>query len=290
MAFWGDDNHTWGDSSKGNIWGADTNLLNAGRSSFGYGPLSYTPSASGSDTNYPVTNISDYKHPQRKWKANAAGDAYIILDFSSAQAVTHLFISGNINYVQIEGDDNQGNFGTSGVAYIAYRGWQIDRRVNRYKAISELPDTFNYRYMKISIPSAAIQGSSGVAEINNIFIPESIVEFEINPGFGYVYKTKEFIKSVNMESGAQERLKLGSLLQFICRFNFGIYAKSKDVDHFDLLTKNGRTEPLIFWENDSTERAEGDKSYLAYLSTDVEITWTLPEYVKTHEYRVEEVL
>lgn len=284
---WGSDRYTWGDNDPINNWGADGALLNTGVFSLGYAPLTYTVGSisPGTDAAYPAANMYDYKHARRKWKASAAGAISVVIDFGAAKAVTFFYLAGNFDYMKIEGNATDA---WTAPSFTSLRDWPKDYKVGRYKCVTELSG-FTYRYMRISVPAAAIRVGT-IAEIQTIFFPATVLSFTNNPDFGYTTQVKEFVKKLEMEAGPQERTQLSGILQWIGQFTFGLYSKDSEADLFNALTNVGQATPLLFWEGDADAYVDGNMAYIGYLSSDAETTWQLPQFVKSNDFRLEETI
>lgn len=260
--------------------GVVANALTAGNFGVAHTFLAYTPTAQYSNGSYPVANLYDYKHPKRKWKSSASGRQWVKLDLGSAKAARYLALYNcNFSHVEIIGTDS-----SDAPVYYSSKSWPIDERVNRYKVLLDLPGT-SVRYLYIVMDAT-------LPEIGAIVALEAAgyKVMDINPEFDYTYQAVEAAKVIDMESGTQERTQISSHLKHVSRFNFGAYARSKEADHFDTMTKAGKTAPILYWENSSDGGHEGDKVYLCYLSSDIEVTWHLPQFVKSSEYKFEEVV
>ena len=265
-----------------------TTTLAPGNFGIGHTFLAYTPTAPNTNPSYPASNLYDYKHPRRVWKSSVTGKQFIDLDFGALKGLTHLLVY-NCNFIQAEivGDDAS-DF--SSPVYYRTRSWPVDDRVNRAKVLIELPG-LSVRYLRLVIDTAYLT-SGTVPEIGAIaaFDATGYKVMDINPDFGYAYQVEEAVKQIAMEAGPQERTQLSPHLKHVSRFTFGGYPRSKEGDLFTALTKAGKAAPLIYWENSPDGGHKGDKTYLCYLSSDVEVTWHLPQHVKSNDYKMEEVV
>lgn len=260
--------------------GVVANALTAGNFGIAHTFLAYTPTAQYTSGSYVATNLYDYKHPKRKWKSSASGRQQIKLDLGSAKAARFLALYNcNFSQVEIIGTDS-----SDAPIYYSSKSWSVDERVNRYKVLIDLPGT-SVRYLYIIMDAT-------LPEIGAVIVLEAAgyKVMDINPDFGYSYLAEEAVKSVGMEAGPQERTQLSTHLKHVSRFNFGVYPRSKEADHFDTITKAGKASPILYWENSPDGGHEGDKVYLCYLSSDIEVTWHLPQFVKSNEYKMEEVV
>jgi len=277
----------WGDLAWGAFpWGGTLTdyALTAGNFSIAYDLLDYTPSCADADPNYPAVNLKAYESPVWMLQAASAGQPEIILDFGATKSFDKLFL-GNTNAqwaIYYSSPDN--------ITYTTLYKLPIplDERVNRRKGI--IPTIgFSGRYMKIKLCRDGL-AAAAIIYLSKIAIPQTIVEFEINPGFDYKYGLKEYYLKNEYAAGGQERASLNDLKQYITSFMFSNYMKTLESHHFKIATENGQVLPALFWENFPEGGADGSKAYLVFISKDAEITWTSPKLVKSHDYLLEEII
>ena len=154
-------------------------------------PLDYTPTATSADANYPVTNVEDYGHLLRPWKAAVAtGIVNVTLDFGSGNTLSALaadpgiFLDDlNVTSLRIQGNSVTTNWVTP--------PWDQaitvaeDEQVMRYKDFRRLADlnvaAFAYRYLNIRILSQT-PTDAAIYRISRAFVG-TILDLTANPGY-----------------------------------------------------------------------------------------------------------
>lgn len=160
-------------------------------------PLDYTPTATSEDAIFPVTNLEDYGHLLRPWKAAVAtGIVNVTLDFGAGNTLSALaadpgiFLDDlNVASLRIQGNSVTTDWVTppwDQAITVAQCGF-----VRRYKDFRRLADlnaaAFNYRYLNIRIPS---QTPTDAANYRSARIPVgAITELLMNPEYGIQRKT-----------------------------------------------------------------------------------------------------
>ncbi len=247
---------------------------------FGYDFVSYSAVASSEDSNYPATNLSVYGFTKRHFRSLVSTEVTIVFDFTTAKALTGVLLNDvNFTDVYIEGHatDSWGAPSFSEQFTPAQ-----DERTQRYKLYAALT-AFNYRYMRLRIPSQAPVGSLSVFKIGTLVCLDTALTLTTNPAFGYKYSANEQVAINEFESGGDERVNLGDLL-WKGGFAFDAYDRT---DESDLWTLNNikKDENLVFFEN----RGDVSKVYLCRRDTAIEVSWFANESVRTSRLEYKEI-
>lgn len=124
-----------------------------------------TLTASGSDANFPVSNVVDLE-PMKRWHADAyTGDVWVKNDFGSAKSLTAVFLNQcNFPACKVQGNDT--DVWTS-PSFELTCSLVVDDAGNR-KGWFDL-SAFNYRYLRVLIASGqTLDNSETVPAIGNI--------------------------------------------------------------------------------------------------------------------------
>lgn len=180
-------------------------------------PLDYTPAATSADSNYPVTNLEDYGHLRRPWKAAVAtGIVNVTLDFGAGNTLNSLaadpgiFLDDlNVTSLRIQGNSVTTDWVTP--------PWDQaitvakDEQVMRYKDFRRLADlnaaAFAYRYLNIRIPSQTPTDAL-TYRLSRAFVGQ-ILELTVNPSSGSGATRRDERVDTKFLDGGIERSEMG---------------------------------------------------------------------------------
>jgi len=134
--------------------------------------ITFTPTARNANSSYPATNISERWHLIRTFKSAdaTANDWLLKLDMASAQTVAAIVLNHvNFTSVIIQGhaSDSWGSPSFTTTVSISQ-----DPAVDRYKAFIPLT-AFNYRYLRIFIPTGQTPTDDSVWYVGNVEVLDS---------------------------------------------------------------------------------------------------------------------
>lgn len=178
-------------------------------------PLDYTPTATSSNGLYPATNLADYGHLLRPWKAAVAtGIVNVTLDFGVGNTLSGLaanpgiFIDdANVASIRIQGNSVTTDWVTppwDQAVTVAK-----DEQVMRYKDFRRLADlnvaAFAYRYLNIRILSQTPTDAANY-RIARVFVG-TILDLTANPGYDSgATRRDERIDTKFMDGGIERSL------------------------------------------------------------------------------------
>jgi len=219
--------------------------------------VTYTPTARSADGNYPIINITDKKHMVRRFKAAdaTANDWLIKLDFGAATTIKAILIRYvNFTSITIQGHATDSWASPSFTETVTI---SKDEITNRYQLL-HLFTTFNYRYMRIFIPTGQTPTSDTVWFVGDVCCFSDYDELTYNIT-SYNRTASIPYKDLELHGKPVDRVKLGDHLQFECEIGFGerVYTEEGElfeINHLDCST------PTLFFEN----LGENTKGYLCY--------------------------
>lgn len=247
---------------------------------FGHTFVSYTPTASSTDPDYPVANLYDYEHPKRPWKSWGYPEVTIVCDYGSAKAIVGVFLNDvNFTDVYIQGNaaDSWGSPSFSQQFTVSK-----DERTVKWKLYAALTG-FNYRYLRIRIPAQVPQDGSAY-RIGTLVCLNTVLGMTNNPTPPYDYSADEAVRVVEFPSGATEKINLGDLA-WKGSFSFDPYLKVNESD-FWTLNSIKKDQNLVFFENET----DTSKAYLCRRDAAIEVSWHLPNAVRTNRLEFREII
>lgn len=162
-----------------------------------------------------------------------------------------------------------------------------DDRVQRYKAYLDMTSpAFNYRYLRVYIPSDATKvGSLSVWAVASLAALESVITFSPQIQYGYKYRSDRPKKDIGKLSGGKERIGQGSDLFWTGEIPVG---RRTPTDEAQLWTLNNLdiTEPHVLFENEgSTQYA-----YLCWREDAVQLTRVANRIIQADPIRFTEII
>jgi len=180
-------------------------------------PLDYTPTATSADSTYPVTNIEDYGHLLRPWKAAVAtGIVNVTLDFGAGNTLSALaadpgiFLDDlNVTSLRIQGNSVTTDWETPPWDQaVTISQEPRTRRYNGYVLLSELNAApFAYRYLNIRILSQTPTDALAY-RISRAFVGAT-TELLTNPEYGITRKTFDPKMTLEFMDGGSEVSEMG---------------------------------------------------------------------------------
>jgi len=228
--------------------------------------LSYTAVGSTENANFVASNITALDRPKKTWRSTALGAQNIVLDFGSAKTPPAIFLD-NVNFatVQIQGNatDSWGTpaFDTGSVTI------DEDPQIDRYKKLVTLT-SFNYRFMRILIPSQTPVDGAAYYQIGAAAVPVSLTTLTEAPTYPGEWKDIGSIVQNDFLSGGFETIPLGSGKAKTVTINFKVSSDDAVVKQiYDLL---GDRDRIILFDFNLTVSWE---SYLCKVLTDLQRQW-----------------
>jgi hypothetical protein len=234
--------------------------------SFGHSFCSYTPSASTSDTDYPVTRLYDYEHARRYWKSTVATDSWVKADLGSSKLIKGILI----NYV---------NFGSCSIQANATDVWTsptynqsvtvaAHNLTGRYQHFV-LPNV-TLRYVRIFIPTQTPNDGTSVFRMGTLVILTSNLEVAKNPDLGLNESADEVMVTNEFESGNYEDVNLGARIWQI-QMEWKSYNRASMTD-FGTLNRLNKDANLLFYMNNG----DATEAFICRRRTAIEAEWRLP--------------
>ena len=215
--------------------------------------LAFTPSATSTDANYPVANLSDIVHGLRPYRAALSGAIVdITLDWGSGHTLSGLaadpaiFLNAlNVTSVRIQGNSTPS---WSSPPWDQPVTISKDREVGRYKGFWRLADltaaAHAYRYTNIRIPAqSTVDG--GNYSIAGICVGQ-MAEWSRNPNYGAERTRTDRARTVELLGGGVEVARLGDpamVLRYPRVFS-SLTSLNEQLDLLDL----GLDQPCVIWD------------------------------------------
>ena len=206
--------------------------------------LTITPRSENSS--YPAENIEEQWHLPRLFKAEdaTANDYLMVIDMASAKTVAAVFLNHvNFTSVTIQGhaSDSWGSPSFTTTVTISE-----DDVVDRYKAFIPLT-SFNYRYMRIFIPSGQTPTSDSVWFVGGLEVLDSYTELTRNPG--RLTRTSELpIETNEIHGRTTDVMELGTLRGWSGSLKFSARKMSNEAELWTLNNLSPAT-PIVLYEN-----------------------------------------
>ncbi len=228
--------------------------------------LNYTiDSKSGEYGNFPVSNIKLPEKQFRYWKTLVTTDSWVILDFGSAKQINAVVLV-NVNFATYKIQGNTSN----NFASPAFDSGNItvskDPFRERYYSIKN-PQTFasfNYRYMRIFIPTQTpVDGASGFT-VGGIIVSDQSATLLSNPNWGFAIGDRRAAELVEMISGSYETVNRGDRYVELA-FDLESLRESAHLDQVaNLLLTIDQVTPLVFAMNGNMIE-KSDNSQFVYV-------------------------
>ncbi|MEM4658700.1 MAG: hypothetical protein QXX77_09810 [Candidatus Methanosuratincola sp.] len=229
--------------------------------------LSYTATSSSEAIGFPASNIAILSRPKRVWRSTATGDQSIVLDFGIAVSPPAVFID-NANFETVVIQGNTTDVWTSPAFGSGSITLERDPRLGRRKRLIELA-TFDYRYMRIYIPSQTPDGGAGYYQIGALAVPEALTEMIENPSYPGRWTKRTPVQVNEFLSGGVERVKVGSLDEV--RLGLTLSVESSDGAIQQIYNLFGDPTSLILFDWNFNVTYE---SYLCMAETDLDASRT----------------
>lgn len=171
--------------------------------------LSYTPTASSEGSSHSASNIAILTRPKKSWRSTATGNQWVVLDFGSAVSIPGVFLD-NTNFGTVVIQGNGTNTWTSPAFDSGNITLSMDPRLGRRKRLIELTG-FNYRYMRIYIPSQTPDGGASYYQIGTCAVPEALTTMLENPTYPGRWVKRTPIQVNEFLSGGVEKVRIGTL-------------------------------------------------------------------------------
>jgi len=222
-------------------------------------------SQSTQDSNWPASNIKLPEKQFRVWKTTAATDSWVILDFGAAKVINAVVLV-NINFITYKIQGNATNSFVSPSFDSGNITVSKDPFRERYYSIKNPQSfaSFNYRYMRIFIPTQTPVDGASVFSVGGIVVSDQSAVLLRNPNFGFQIAVKRASDVIGMLSGANEIVNRGErYLEFA--FDIDPDRSSSHLDQIaNLLLTIDQSASLMFAMNGNMlEKA--DNSQFVYL-------------------------
>jgi hypothetical protein len=242
--------------------------------------------ARSQDPKYPRINVLDNWHLVRHYRStDATASTWLLkIDFGSTQQLTGIFLNDvNFEKVRIEGSDDDTSWGAP--SYASTHTISKDERVDRYKIFISATD-FNYRYMRIFIPTGTTVASTHtVWKVGTVVCLSSHLIFNENMAYGYQRSANRTYEDISLPHGGVERVSLGDYLAWSGQAVFNVVASSNESDLWTLNAMN-ISNPIVFYEN----AGETDKAYLCLRDSAYTGTVITNDLVKCSVIRFKEIV
>lgn len=216
--------------------------------------LAYTPTATSTDSLYPVTNLYDYTHLFRPWKAQvASGIVNVTLDFGAGNTLSALaadpglFLDDlNVTSLRIQGNSVTTDWVTppwdQAITVAKHEG------AGRYKHFVRLADlsaaAFAYRYLNIRIlsqtPTDALAYRIGRAW------PGTVTELSVNPGYDSELTIEEHVIETEFIGSASESNSMGEPYALLTLPR--ILPSTAARDQHWVIDAIGKGVPFVMWD------------------------------------------
>lgn len=222
--------------------------------------VTYTPTARSAKTDYPVINITDKWHMLRRFRADdaTANDWLIKLDFTTSTIIKILFLRYvNFNSITIQGNDT--DVWTS-PSFSETVSLTLDDVTNRY-TLTHLLTAFEYRYMRLFIPTGQTPISDTVWFIGDVCCFSDYVEFTRN--ITSYSRTAEIPYSdIKINDRISDRVTFSDHLKFTSTIDFGERVYLYESELLDINAMPCAT-PVLFFEN----MGDNEKGWLCLRNT-----------------------
>lgn len=208
--------------------------------------IDYTPSARVADASYPATNVAELWHLIRVFKStgSTANDWLLKLDMASAQAVAAIVLN-HVNFESVTIQGNDIDVWTS-PAFTDTVSIVRDPAVNRYKAFIPLT-SFNYRYLRIFIPSGQTPANGSVWYVGSVVLLASYTSLARQPAT--ISRTADIpFNEVEIGGRVVDIVPMGTLLGWSGSISFSSRRTSDESELWTLNSINPGS-PMILYDD-----------------------------------------
>jgi hypothetical protein len=218
--------------------------------------------ASTEDGNYPATNAASPDRPFQPWKSGTAGDEWLVVDFG-APAVLNAVALIRANFASATIQGNATDVWTS-PAYSQTVTIARNPISGRYHHVHQIVGSFEYRYLRILIPSqATLDGAvayvlGGVWAAQWTYPPRAL-------RWGYTLERMEPAEDLRTLSQAMHRLRLGPPIAHAIAQRQAILGASTP----------GLDDELAAWSEFDRQMAEADAVLVWWAPADPAQVWVM---------------
>jgi hypothetical protein len=209
-------------------------------------------SQSSEDALWPAANVEDVGRQFLYWKTTVATDSWVILDLGSTQSVTGVGLI-NTNYTSFK---IQGSASTSFASPATDSGTVTAKkdtmrgRYYSYVSPQTFSPVFNYRYLRLFIPTQSTTDGSSVFRTGGIVIKTGTTEINDNPDWSLSISIARPADVIQMRGGRREVRNISERLasmQFSIKRDLREVADMEEIA--DLFVTIDESDPILVFDN-----------------------------------------
>lgn len=193
---------------------------------------------------FPASQVLDYAHPNRGWKASAliSTSDNVVIDFGTATSIPAVVLDNlNSTSIKVQGNATDSWGAPSHSTTVAVSQDTADLRYKVYAALT----SFNYRYMRILNNTSSAADGQAVLQIGAIIPLTSVDTWDTNAGWPYEVEPMQDV--ARHEFGDPETVALSNRYALI-KLTQAVVPVSAEAT-FTTIIGYGEAQPFVFFRN-----------------------------------------